>query len=277
MRMPNAHEGSLDLAFIDATAEHASPVRLASEWIVRIDTHFLGGRRHFSNWEIADIGILIQFRKAGKLLRTKVALLQSKRLYPREQPFEEDDLSDYGLGFIRLFKGDTTPAQVTTPRTLSFSDESRYQALRVGDGQYNAVAAYEERHQIPVYYLLYHPSRIPHAVTVPLIETLDANGSNDIGCRIVPAQDLRAVLSGCAPHHAPSYAELKALRPIPQVGTSSAGGWRLEEFVADLAITCKAGYIAKDAHDSGLTTVFSRRSGPIGAAIAVTFDAPSDP
>jgi hypothetical protein len=35
------------------------------------------------------------FRRKGKLYKSKSALLQSKRLYPNEQPFEEDEPVDY--------------------------------------------------------------------------------------------------------------------------------------------------------------------------------------
>jgi hypothetical protein len=72
------------------------PRTLTSGWTVRIATHYLGGGRHYGEWngwerrwEVADIGVLVMFREAGKLRRTKVALLQSKRLYPDEQEFEE--------------------------------------------------------------------------------------------------------------------------------------------------------------------------------------------
>lgn len=38
--------------------------------------------RHFYGWEIADIGLLLFAKKAGAVVSKKVALLQSKRLYP---------------------------------------------------------------------------------------------------------------------------------------------------------------------------------------------------
>jgi len=88
-RMPNRHEVALDLAFIAKAADYAAPVRFPSDWVVRIDTHFLGGRRHFYHWEIADIGLPILFRRGGTLVKTKVALLQSKRLDPIEREYDE--------------------------------------------------------------------------------------------------------------------------------------------------------------------------------------------
>src|SRR5438445_13735574 len=79
-RIPTTHEESLDMSLIEELSLHAAPVRLDGNWIVRIDTHFLGGGRHFYQWEVADIGIIVMFRSNGRLVRTKLALLQSKRL-----------------------------------------------------------------------------------------------------------------------------------------------------------------------------------------------------
>lgn len=104
-RIPNVHEGSLDHAFIYQFSRFSAPHRVPSDWLVTIENHFLGGRRHFGGWEIADIGLLVFFRKAGKVLRSKVGLLQSKRLYSNEQPYDEDTVEDYMVGFRRLYPG----------------------------------------------------------------------------------------------------------------------------------------------------------------------------
>lgn len=273
-RSPNTHEGSLDLTFIEATSEHAAPVKLSSNWIVRVDTHFLGGRRHYANWEIADIGVLIQVRKQGKLVATKLALLQSKRLYPRESAFEEEDATDFYIGFARLFREDTPYGRVVEPRTLSFNDESRYQALKVGDGQFDAVQAYEKRLGVEVHYLLYHPWRIPHEVTIPIVEARKPQGKNIIGCRVLPSALLRDALADREAGYSPKYRDLKQVKPTPHTPSKDPPGWRVEEFLADLCLRCKAGFLVAGPNDEKLFQVFSRRTGPIAAAIAVTFDAP---
>jgi hypothetical protein len=131
-RIPTVHETSLDLTFIERLSRFAAPVRLESECLVRIDAHYLGGGRHFGEWEVADIGLLVIFRRAGQVLRTKVALLQSKRLYPDEQDFSEDKAIDYMIGFGRLMPGDESYFRVTEPRLFSFGGQSRYKAFRVG-------------------------------------------------------------------------------------------------------------------------------------------------
>jgi hypothetical protein len=52
--------------------------------------------------------------------------------------------------------------------------------------------------------------------------------------------------------------------------------WTLHNFVADLVIGCKEGYIAgvNSMEDEGLFRVFNLRSAPISAAISISIDAP---
>src|SRR6516164_5364233 len=93
-RQPSAHEEMLDFQ-VFAALDEVGPCILESGIAVDIDTHWLGGRRHYDGrWEIADIGIVIVLRRAGRMLWRKVALLQSKRLYSREIPVVEMELAD---------------------------------------------------------------------------------------------------------------------------------------------------------------------------------------
>jgi hypothetical protein len=83
-RMPTVHEETLDFALIDSLAVASGPHLVPSGVVVDLDVHFVGGGQHWQRWEVADIGLIINFRLAGALLRTKIVLLQSKRMYPRE-------------------------------------------------------------------------------------------------------------------------------------------------------------------------------------------------
>ena len=74
---------------------------------MNLDTHFLGGR-YWGHWEVADIGILVVFRRKGQMLGTKIALIQSKRLYPDEIENAVDmHPMDYETGFRRLLSSDS--------------------------------------------------------------------------------------------------------------------------------------------------------------------------
>lgn len=249
--------------------------------MVEVSTHYLGGGRHVGEWpdfprrwEIAGIGFLVLFRQRGKLVRSKVALLQSKRLYPDELEWDEDNPLDYVAGLGRLFRRDDDWAGVIAPRPFSFTPQSRYKALVTGVLQYEAIARYEATRNIPVYYLLYQPWQVPHTVALPLTADHKVTGTCDVGCRVVPAQQLRSSLDGRPAGHSPAYEELRHNLAGPFTLDQHRGGWRLEHFVVDLLLDCEAGYIANSPRDGGLNYIFDRRTGPISAAIALTIDAP---
>ncbi len=46
-RMPSIHEPALDFSLIEALSRYAAPIRFGSGWLVKLDTHYLGGGRHF--------------------------------------------------------------------------------------------------------------------------------------------------------------------------------------------------------------------------------------
>ena len=261
--MPTIHEPSLDMSVIEALSHHSAPFQLNSGWTIRLDTHYLGGGGHFGSWEVADIGMLVLFRNGGRIVRSKVGLLQSKRLYPIEQPFDEDEVTDYLRGFGRLYEDRDSYLAAARPRTLSFAKRSQYKVLHVSDRQWQTIEQYETRHGIPVYYLLYHPLRIPSKRTMPLTSTRAPYGPNRVGARVVPASAMRDGLAKRNLGYVPSYGDLEFLLPAPFDIPDNAAGWRLEDFVAELLVTCEEGYIAEDRFDDGLMAVFSRRAGPI--------------
>lgn len=274
-KMLNIYETNLDQTFIDHISNHAAPVTLGSGWTVRLDTHFLGGGRHFRSWEIADIGFLVMFRKSGKLVRSKVALLQSKRLYPIEVDHrDEDDLHNYVVGFERLFETEDSYLSVSSPRRFTFNQFSRYQALQKDNAQYRHIEEYERQFGIPVHYMLYHPLRIPSSGNIPRTTTRNPRGPNKVGCRIVRADSVRQALVSIDSRRVPCYDDLQLMLPEPFDSAEHKVGWRLEYFVSRLLVMCKEGYIADNPYDDGLTAVFRSRDGPISAAISITFNSP---
>jgi len=259
--MPTSHETSLDMSLIEAISQHApASHRVAPDWIVRLETHYLGGGRHFGQWEVADIGFIVVWRDRGKVKLRKVAILQSKRLYPDEQGLEEDTPLDYMIGFGRLMQGDEEDLAAQEERVFTFTHESRYRALVSGDDQYQAIEAYEARRAIPVHYLFYNPLSIPWAQRVPVTER-KRFPRNDVGVQVIRARALQLALRRRQGGYTPTYADVAGLNP-----------WRLEVFVADELLRCRQGYRAKGPNDDGLVQVFSRRTGPISTAIGITID-----
>lgn len=285
-RLPNTWETSLDQAFIDALVSAGGPVAVLSGWTVRIETHFLGGGRHwggppdwddawpYRRWEIADIGVIVMFRNGSELVRTKLALFQSKRLYPVEQSIDEIELAHYRIGFRRLYEDDAIAADASAPRVFSFTDDSEYRMVLVGDDQIERIASFE-RHQSPVHYLLYNPAVMPWAQSHPLAANDEPPEDNEVGCRVVPAASLRALLHDMRPGSSPSYGAVEGGLPSPFRRRPNLAGRRVEDFIARL-VTCKEGYRASGRNDSTLGYVFNRRGAPIVAAIGITISSPSE-
>lgn len=277
-RLPTIHETYLDLCVIETLADVATPHITPSGYIVDIDVHFLGQGRHWGSWEIADIGLILVYRHNGRRVRTKIALLQSKRLYPREAEFIEDEpLSKY-YGFGDLYGPTVLPAEAA--RVFHFSDACRYRALQVGDDQWRAIANYENDYRIPVHYLLYHPRAIPSSQVIPAAATGPFRDIRPtVGCRVVASSDLRTSMAGRPRNYAPSYGELvRALSQAPNDDVSTrTAGWRLEGFVSDQVLGCHEGYVAAedtDQPDQGLVRVFTQRGAPIVAALRIDINAP---
>ncbi len=277
-RIPTGHEVELDATFVEEVSEHAYPVQLEGGWMVRLETHFLGGMRPYfyeeRRWEIADIGVLVHFRERGRLVRTKVAAMQSKRLYPNEQHVDEHDIDDYRIGFARLFRDEPQTASQLEPRTFSLDEHSRYKALSIADGQYRAIADYEQRTRLPIHYLFYNPAQLPWSTTLPTTATMTRPDRITVGCRVVPAAVLRAACASMSQDHNPSYHEIRTNLPTE----IEPAGWQLEHFIADRLLQCREGHIVEgQGADDTVRALFYRRSGPISAAFSITIDGPLSP
>lgn len=271
---PTTHESSLDLTFVEHFSRFQAPVVLPSGWKLRFETHFLGGGHHFGTWEIADIGLLLMLRQSGRTKLNKVALLQSKRLYPDEQEFDETTMHDYCIGFRRLFEQDDEWCDVSRAQVFSIQNSSRYKALHVRDDQYKAIEAYEKKFKIPVYYLLYHPWQLPWTVAFPLHAGRPTPLVCDVGCRVIPGNELRTRLLSKNDNESPTFLDLSGC--CPKTSLSYSENWTLEDFAVDLLISCQTGYVAPTPEDPGLERVFNLRSGPISAALSITVDAPEN-
>lgn len=268
-RVPNCPEPSLDMTLIEHLSQHAGPYVVAPGWAVRIDVHFLGGLRHFYRWEIADIGLLVFAKRSGSLLAQKIALLQSKRLYPNQHGVIEETLEDYYIGFGRLLPDWSKEPALSRPHTFSFSEKSAYKALQVRDDQYGAIESYESEGQIPVHYLMYNPWTVPTSYHSPVTASPTLGPKANGGARVMPAAKLRAALAGKPDGYSPTFADV---RTCISSATTHAYGWRLEHFVADQLLGCRQGRLFEDVNEEDIFRLFNRRSGPIAAAVAITVE-----
>jgi hypothetical protein len=89
-----------------------------------------------------------------------------------------------------------------------------------------------------------------------------------LGCRVFLSKEVHMVLDTLKKNHSPSLSAIMA--------GGAAGKWRLEEWVADHLLTCKVGQCFDDSMENDVYMLLERRSGPIGAAIAVSIALPND-
>jgi hypothetical protein len=224
--------------------------------------------RHWNFWEVADIGILVFFRQRGRIEKSKVALLQSKRLYPSTNTVREDDIVDFQTGFARLADPELLKQAVAVQAEFRFSEQCKYGALEGESDQIKAITEYQNAEKIPVYYQFYNPWAVPFVQRIPLTRYGRPAGDLELGTRIIPSAQIHHLLGQHAARHKPSLAEIKA------IGWNGEYGCPLEIFVTDFLLGCKEGAVFQNIGEERIQNLFYRRSGPISAAIAVWIEGP---
>lgn len=269
---PSMHEEMLDQTLITELSTSPAAFFAQEQAAVLIESHWLGGRRMYGRWEIADIALFIMLRQKGRLAQRKVALLQTKRLYSREITVHQLDESDYLIGIGRL--ADRTDALVPlgSQRTFSFSDSCVYGAMHAGAEQIDRIDKYAEEKAIPIFYAFYNPVELPYSATYPAPRGQGARSPNTLGCRVQPATEVHNRVSAIPAGQTPSFSALRSAEPVRSDDLFAASGWRLETFVADEVLRCRQGALFDKNSDENLDSLFYRRSAPIAAAIAVTID-----
>lgn len=269
-RQPNIQEETLDHMLIYEMNKVPLTILPDSRVALAIDTHWIGGRRHFrSRWEIADIALVAVFRRDGVLIWRKVALLQSKRLYSKDIPVVELNYSDYRKGIGRLIDVIGPQVPLFAQRAYSFSGDSVYQELRPNSDQVNRIDDYYKSYKMPVYYSLYNPLYIPMNGSTPIIEGDCLQSDNEVGCRVVRSEEVHQILSGIS--NRPTFDQINVMGSY-----NTYRGWRIEEFVADEFLECHEGRRIEDTEDRDLRALLYERSAPISAAIVFTIDFPPD-
>lgn len=273
---PSMHEESLDHMLIMELSA-APPAFFANERIgVAIESHWLGGRRMWHRWEIADIAFFVVLRRQGHLQMRKVALLQTKRLYSREIAVHQLERADFEIGIGRIVDRTDPSLPLSTRRQFTFDGDCQYGAMRAGDHQIDAIDDYFDDRGIPVYYGLYNPTSLPLTAQYPALAGTAPAAINAVGCRVLPSEVVHGVVSALPAGRAPTVDSLVVSPHIDPADAGSSRGWRLERFVADEVLRCRQGRLFEDAADPNLRGLLYARSAPIQAAITITIDLGSD-
>jgi hypothetical protein len=274
--IPNIRETSLDDGLIEALIPEAAPTLLSSGAIVRMDTHNIGGLlrtgwprwepRLVRRWETADIAILVFVYQRETLIAKKIGLLQSKRLYPDNNDVDDDEDEFRVLSGMNAFiRRENTQAIGTLHRQFSFSADSTYGSMRAGSHQIQSIDSLNRDFGKIVYYLLYHPPEMPFSISYPLKQRARLD-QPAVGCRVLDTDQVHRALAVLKEGDSPSYERL--------MHAASASNWRLETWAADLLLTCKVGEQFDASREDRVRYFLERRSGPIGAALAVSITLP---
>lgn len=148
---------------------------------------------------------------------------------------------------------------------------ARYLAFHKGSNQQDAMRHFEQRWGTEMYYLFYNPINIPHSVKMPLESTPEL-GQNAIGCRVVRKDQLDRALESFEQEYSPSYKDLRDRLPRETLGVPSPAGWRLEDFVSDLMLKCKAGLVDDSSTYESLMILMNQKRMPMSCALSITFD-----
>lgn len=267
---PNTHEETLDLFLISHLAKMRGPIKLNPNWILRLDAHFIGRGRHYRSWEVADIGLMVVFRKRGKIVRSKLVFLQSKKLYANNQkPIIDDRYDRQGMG--RVLVTDDEHEEINRTTTIKFSESCRYKALKFGGEQHNAMEEFANLYNAPLFYLFYNPVQFPWRIDSP-VEQSPLIEHNKVGCRILPTSLLNSNNKKVPSTNSPSYSFVKNISKNALEGDDITAGWRIEYFVNELFVACKEGVADNTANFEILNSLLRQKSSPISSAISIAFD-----
>lgn len=265
LNVPNIRETALDDGLVEAVIPFSPPRLLPSGAVVEMNVHNIGGLRRLSKWETADIAVLVFVYRAGTLISQKIGLLQSKRLYPANNDVEDDDPLGYAYGMNAFLRRDRKSPLGRLHRQFDFSETCSYGALCAGSDQADVIRRLNEEFGEAVYYLFYNPPAIPATVRYPALSYL-AVEDPPLGCRVYTMADVDAVLATLEEGEAPTLGALE--------DAAGSSNWRLETWAADLLLQCKVGQQFGPDREAIVSRLLERRSGPIGAAIAVSIALP---
>src|SRR5260370_13381404 len=267
LNVPSIRETTLDDTLIQALLPHSAPTLFGSGAVVRMDVHNIGGLGRVMSWEVGDIAILVFLVRHNSILGRKVGVLQAKRLYPSVGDVEESDPVGFRYGMNAFLRPEESPTSMLLTRTFAFDDNSTYGALRSLSNQQTTIDEFEKRFgEKSVYYLMYNPPRLPVSIHYPLEHYANIDEEPELGTRVLPKKVVHEILAALTEGKAPTIGQIKA--------GELSGGWRLEEWAADLLLTCREGRPYDSPDETLVQQMLERRSGPIGAAIAIHVELP---
>jgi len=172
----------------------------------------------------------------------------------------------------RLLITNEEHTELVKPKLLTYSESSKYKALKAQDGQREAMRSFAELRKVTLHYLLYNPSLLPWSIKTP-VEQLPTIAENQVGCRVLPSAVVDDVLRKKAAAYSPSYADMaKAFQSAFPGYAAGRGGWRIEDFVTDLFVNGPEGTLDDSPNFGLVARLLSEKTSPISSSLSITFD-----
>lgn len=264
LNVPNIRETSLDDGLIESIVPRSAPRLLPSGAVVELQIHNIGGLRRLYRWETADVAVLVFIYRSSALISQKIGLLQSKRLFPLNNDVVDDDPVGFYYGMNQYVHRDSRNPIGLLHREFEFNENCTYSSLKSGSDQLSSIESFNDEFGEAIYYLLYNPPSMPITVQYP-VTNYQTLADFDIGCRVYTATDVHSVLRSIPQGRPPSYKDISS--------GSNSSNWRLEDWAEHL-LRCSVGKQYSSDKDIVVEQLLTRRSGPIGAAIAVSISLP---
>lgn len=266
LNAPSSRETTLDDVFVNALIPYTAPRKFGSGAVVRLDVHNIGGLRRYQSWEIGDIALISHIVRRSKIIASKVAVLQAKRLFPSVGEIEDEDELGFLYGMNQWLRRDPAPTSMALVKQFTFDQSSKYNSLASGSDQVKAIDGFSQRFgNNAVYYLMYNPHKIPLSIEYPVKKYKQLASRPRVGARVYRKDEIHAFLNGKPKGRSPTFGDVSALG-------NPTGGWRVEDWASREFLRCRVGRPFSAKEDETVASMLSRRSGPIGAAIQVSIE-----
>jgi hypothetical protein len=267
LNVPNIRETTLDDVLVDSLIPFSPPKRLRSGAVVEMDVHNIGGLRRVYHWETADIAILVFIFRGKQMIAQKIGMLQTKRLFPKNNDVLDEDPEGFRYGMNAFLNRDSRSPLAVLTREFVFDEKCVYGALKAGSEQIEAINSLNSQFGESVFYMFYNPSTIPLNIRYP-VRSRRKLTKPKLGCRVFFSNEVHTVLGKLKKGHSPTLEEI--------VEGGETSNWRLESWVADLVLACKLGRRFDESTQDKVSRLLERRTGPIGAAIAISIALPGE-
>jgi hypothetical protein len=152
-------------------------------------------------------------------------------------------------------------------RQFEFTSECVYGAIKAESDQIGSMAKMNSQLGESLYYIFYNPPSLPKTIVNAGAERQIIT-ENALGCRVCLESEVNAAMAGFEKGRSPKFMEIEA--------TAADSNWRLETWAADLLLSCEVGQQFDEAMAELISRLLVRRSGPIGASIAISIALPEE-